>query len=109
MGRLTTSVHTLELGDERVASVEHGPGSAWTILLYSVRVEPNHRGKGLGTLVLTSFIESADVLDLEIKLWIEPDDDCPLTPDQLRNWYSRHGFLNAGYHEMIRPRRSTWN
>lgn len=67
---------------------EYYAPDAWYIT--RINVPRAHRGKGLGTKLLDSFLKDADEFKKTVWLEIQPSDG--LSYDELEAWYLRHGF-----------------
>jgi ribosomal protein S18 acetylase RimI-like enzyme len=70
-----------------------------SIYLRRVRVMPAYRRQGFGTKMLCSVLET--FRDLPVWLYVEPERDGLFGYEELRAWYTRHGFTpqdtNAPY------------
>lgn len=65
---------------------------AW--LLQSLFIDRKLRGRHYGSMLLEKVCRNADREHVTLYLQISPDRDCPLTEEQVRAFYSRHGFIN---------------
>lgn len=85
------STITIQLENPRgLAVLDYDPhyGPGWYIT--RINVPRAHRGKGLGTQLLTAFLKEAYEYRKTVWLEIQPSDG--LTYDDLEAWYLRHGF-----------------
>lgn len=88
------TLHTLYPEIDRVGIYyDHNNNSLFVSDLY---IKQEHRGKGIGTKIMTSIVQFADNLKLPIVLIPESDDDSISNKD-LINFYKKFGFvLNKG-------------
>lgn len=70
-------------------------GNEWEIGYISV--EPQYRGKGIGSELLTRAMSYAVKNGLVLIGFINPERDGGLTHDQIKDWLKRHGFKNSWY------------
>lgn len=78
-----------------VASVSSNEASHF---IHFITVMPDDRGKGYGSLILTTLCEMFD----DKPIWLELDDSSPFGLDNLRSWYERHGFTLVFGEYMVR-------
>src|SRR6185369_9551323 len=64
----------------------HGDG----YIITRINVPKAHRGKGIGTQLLTECLAEADKLG--VKLWLEIQSSDGPSYEELEAWYMRHGF-----------------
>jgi GNAT superfamily N-acetyltransferase len=103
MGDLVTFEHKLlqkypELKDLNLTGKENVK-----IFLHSIRIKPEHYGKGIGTKVLTDIKEYAAKLGLPVVLSPEPDRG---KKEALRRFYKNNGFYkckDSRYTSMFAP------
>lgn len=70
--------------------------------IHSLLVTRQHRGKGLGTAILRLAVINAVKLNVTPYLRPAPFDNSPLSLDLVKQWYSRHGFIDRDETYMVR-------
>lgn len=60
--------------------------------LSALTVDQAQRGTGCATALLKSVCADADKAGVLLLVVVEPFGDAPLSVEQLRDWYARHGF-----------------
>jgi len=88
------SCFTIKLSDYQCAIADlceyYGKG----YLLTRVNVPAEFRGKGYATQLLKQVLAAADEAQITLLLEVAPGIGSSMTAEQLRAWYSRHGFLD---------------
>lgn len=67
-----------------------------------INVMEQYRGRGYGTKILEMILEDAD--KESITLVLEPVPSGPLDAKQLRDWYTRYGFVETGFYLKRDPK-----
>ena len=77
----------------------------------SLIVDQAARGKGAASALMASVIEQADQSGVVLMVVVEPFEDGPLDESDLRDWYSRLGFIEVQVMPcvMARPPKRTLN
>lgn len=68
----------------------------------AIYVPPKSRGKGLASKALQHVMNAADRAGITLGLKPVPLGDGGMTTEQLRAWYAKHGFEDAGGNVMVR-------
>lgn len=84
------------LGGGELAVVSCTRLSATAMLLVTIHIPRERRGNKIGSALLKHLCELADENGVNLYAEPHPFDACPLTQDQLIEWYERHGFIRFG-------------
>lgn len=93
---------SVKLSDAQIAIADlcdyYGEG----MIITRINVPVNHRGKGIGSELLTRILAEADSTQTTLFLEIQPSGGLDYT--QLEQWYRRHGFKNMRGSGVFRRR-----
>jgi hypothetical protein len=95
-------LRTFEFSQGDTAAVGYVQLQRWGAELVLHRIWTAVPQQGLGSLILRSLCELADAHNVVLRLKVAPlgAKPYPLSEQQLRNWYHRHGF--TGQRKLVR-------
>ena len=68
--------------------------------LWSLKTQPNLRNQGFAKLLLENVKYHSESTGIPVRLVASPFDDCPFSLEQLKEFYSKNGFINTDRDEF---------